>query len=79
MSVESLPEPLPEAWMRGPLPGIEPLVQPVFFSFTMVREDLARHTRDYRRNNCGAPIVMLPASGFICAISPAASIVSPRT
>lgn len=33
-----------EPWMRGPLPGIEPLVQPVFFSFQMVREDLAKHT-----------------------------------
>lgn len=30
--------------MRGPLPGIEPLVQPVFFSFQMAREDLEKHT-----------------------------------
>ncbi len=33
-----------EPWMRGPLEGIEPLVQPVIFSFQMVREDLAKHT-----------------------------------
>ncbi len=33
-----------EPWMRGPIPGIEPLVMPVFFSFQMVREDLAKYT-----------------------------------
>jgi uncharacterized damage-inducible protein DinB len=44
MSVDLSVEPLPEPWMRGPLAGIEPLVQPVFFSFQMVREDLAKHT-----------------------------------
>lgn len=40
----TMSELLPEPWMRGPLQGIEPLVQPVFFSFQMVREDLAKHT-----------------------------------
>lgn len=33
-----------EPWMRGPISGIEPLVMPVFFSFQMVREDLAKYT-----------------------------------
>jgi len=33
----------PEPWMRGALEGVEPLVQPVFFSFQQVREDVERH------------------------------------
>lgn len=34
----------PEPWMRGPLEGVDPLVAPVFHSFTQVREDLSRYT-----------------------------------
>jgi hypothetical protein len=37
-------QPQPEPWLRGPLPGIHPLVAPVFFSFAQVREDLSRFT-----------------------------------
>lgn len=35
-----------EAWLRGPLPDIPALVMPVFFTFTQVQEDLAKHTAD---------------------------------
>ncbi len=35
---------LPEPWMRGPLPGVDPLLAPVFYSFQMAREDLAQWT-----------------------------------
>jgi hypothetical protein len=38
-----MPE-LPEPWLRGPLPGINPLVAPLLYSFQMAREDLARFT-----------------------------------
>lgn len=38
------PTKLPEPWMRGPLPGIDPLLAPLFCSFTMAREDLAEFT-----------------------------------
>jgi hypothetical protein len=38
-----VPEAVPEPWLRGPLPDVCPLIQPVFFSFIQVREDLARH------------------------------------
>jgi uncharacterized damage-inducible protein DinB len=34
----------PEPWLRGPLPGVHPLVTPVFFTFAQVREELAEHT-----------------------------------
>jgi uncharacterized damage-inducible protein DinB len=34
----------PEPWLRGPKEGVHPSVAPVFFSFAMVREDLAKYT-----------------------------------
>lgn len=33
-----------EPWLRGPIAGIHPLVMPVFFTFTHVREELSKHT-----------------------------------
>jgi hypothetical protein len=38
------PRKQPEPWMRGPLAGIDPLVAPLFYSFTMARQDLAEFT-----------------------------------
>jgi uncharacterized damage-inducible protein DinB len=35
---------LPEAWMRGPIEGVHPLLAPVFYSFQMAREDLEKFT-----------------------------------
>jgi uncharacterized damage-inducible protein DinB len=42
---EPLFEPLTEAWMRGPIPGVDPLLAPVLYSFQQAREDLARWTQ----------------------------------
>ncbi len=39
----------PEPWLRGPIPDVHPLIMPVFFSFAMVREDLAKHTAGLTR------------------------------
>ena len=33
-----------EPWLRGPIPGVDPLVAPVLYAFTQAREDLARFT-----------------------------------
>ena len=33
-----------EPWLRGTIPGVHPLVMPVFFSYAQVREDLRTHT-----------------------------------
>jgi uncharacterized damage-inducible protein DinB len=33
-----------EPWLRGPIPGVSPLLAPVLASFQHAREDLARHT-----------------------------------
>jgi hypothetical protein len=35
---------LPEAWLRGPLPDVHPLLAPALYTFQQTREDLARHT-----------------------------------
>jgi len=61
---EPLPEPLPEPWMRGPIPGIEPLVMPVFFSFTMVREDLAPFTQGITQEQLWQRVGTLAPLGF---------------
>lgn len=37
-------EPLPEAWLRGPLPHVDARLAPVLYTFQQTREDLARHT-----------------------------------
>lgn len=34
--------PLPEPWLRGPLPGVPTFAAPLFYSFQMAREDLAQ-------------------------------------
>jgi uncharacterized damage-inducible protein DinB len=37
-------DPLPEPWLRGPLPGIDPYLMPAAHAFVQVREDLLRLT-----------------------------------
>ena len=37
-------EPQAEPWLRGPIPGVHPLVMPIFISYAQVREDLRQHT-----------------------------------
>jgi hypothetical protein len=34
----------PEPWLRGPIPGVHPLVAPVLYAFQQAREDLASFT-----------------------------------
>ena len=35
---------LPEPWLRGPIPGLSPLIAPILYAFQQAREDLARFT-----------------------------------
>lgn len=35
---------LPEPWLRGPIPGVNPLVAPILYAFQQAREDLSRYT-----------------------------------
>jgi uncharacterized damage-inducible protein DinB len=37
-------DPLPEPWLRGPLPGIDPYLMPAAHALVQVREDLDRLT-----------------------------------
>lgn len=57
-------EPYIEPWMRGPLPGIESLVMPVFYSFAMVREDLAKFTAGVADEDVWRQVGTLPTLGF---------------
>jgi len=50
--------------MRGPIPGIEPLVMPVFYSFAMVREDLAKFTTGVNEEDVWRQVGTLPTLGF---------------
>ncbi len=34
----------PEPWLRGPIPGVHPLIAPILYSFQQAREDLAQFT-----------------------------------
>jgi len=49
-----LPEALPEPWMRGPVPGVHPLLAPLLYSFQQAREDLARYTETLTREQIWA-------------------------
>jgi uncharacterized damage-inducible protein DinB len=53
-----------EPWMRGPIEGVEPLVTPVFHSFIMVREDLAKFTAGVSDEDVWRTIGSLPPLGF---------------
>ncbi|MBV9508398.1 MAG: DinB family protein [Acidobacteriia bacterium] len=34
---------LPEPWLRGPIPGVDPLVSAILYTFQQAREDLNRY------------------------------------
>lgn len=54
----------PESWMRGPIEGLEPLVAPVFYTFTQVREELAHYTEGLTTEQVWRQVNELPALGF---------------
>ena len=56
MQEEPLPEPQPEPWLRGPIPGVHPLVMPTFFSYAQVREDLHKHTTEISDEQVWKPV-----------------------
>jgi len=56
--------PQAEPWLRGPIPGVDPLVAPVFASFAQVREDLAAHTKGLSDADVWRSIDGIPALGF---------------
>jgi hypothetical protein len=43
-----------EPWLRGPIPGVDPLTAPVLYAFTQAREDLSRYTEGLTREQLWA-------------------------
>jgi uncharacterized damage-inducible protein DinB len=43
-----------EPWLRGAIPGVHPLLAPLFYAFQQAREDLARHTAGLSREQLWA-------------------------
>ncbi len=59
-----MPDHLPEAWLRGPLSAVHPLIMPVLFSFQQVREDLRKYTGDLTAEQIWKSVAGLPPLGF---------------
>ena len=59
-----MPEPLPEPWLRGPLPGVEPAIASILFAFQQAREDLEKHTEGLSREQIWARPHGLTPLGF---------------
>ena len=53
-----------EPWMRGPLPGVHPMIQPLLFSFQQAREDLERWTDGLATEQLWARLLDLGPVGF---------------
>jgi uncharacterized damage-inducible protein DinB len=54
----------PEAWLRGPLAGVSPVVMPLFFTFAQVQEDLERHTAGLTADDVWRRIGNIAPLGF---------------
>jgi uncharacterized damage-inducible protein DinB len=55
---------LPEPWLRGPVPGVNPLIAPILFAFQQAREDLAMHTERLTNEQIWATPHGLGSLGF---------------
>ncbi|WP_400192214.1 DinB family protein [Hymenobacter sp. B81] len=55
---------LPEVWLRGPLPDLNPLVQPVAHALLQAREELAEALRDFPRELLWARPAGVASVGF---------------
>ncbi|HSP66762.1 MAG TPA: DinB family protein [Bryobacteraceae bacterium] len=53
-----------EPWLNGPIEGVPPHLMPVFHSFAMVREDLARYTEGLTTEDVWRRTGSLPSLGF---------------
>jgi uncharacterized damage-inducible protein DinB len=53
-----------EPWLEGPLEGVPPLVQPLFFSFAQVRNDLAQYTAHVKDEDVWKRVGEVPSLGF---------------
>ena len=58
------PAPLPEVWLRGPLPGVPPLLQPVAHALLQAREELAAQLADFPAAQLAERPLGLASVGF---------------
>jgi uncharacterized damage-inducible protein DinB len=56
--------PLPEPWLRGPIPGLNPCIAPILYAFEQAREDLASYTAGLTADQIWAAPCNLPSIGF---------------
>jgi hypothetical protein len=55
---------LPEPWLRGHIPGVDPLLAPILSGFQQAREDLAMHTAGLTNEQVWATPHSLGSVGF---------------
>src|SRR5882672_10481643 len=53
-----------EPWLRGPIPGVSPLIAPVLYAFAQAREDLEQHTTGLTTEQIWARPLGLAPVGF---------------
>ena len=56
--------PRPEPWLRGPIPGLDPLLAPPIHALLQAREDLEHHTFDLSEEQIWSHPHGLPSLGF---------------
>jgi uncharacterized damage-inducible protein DinB len=56
--------PLPEVWLRGPLPAVPPLLQPVAHALLQAREELAAHLATFPAAKLAERPLGLASVGF---------------
>ena len=59
-----MPESLPEVWLRGPLPAVPPLLQPVAHALLQAREEVAEIMADFPAEKLAARPLGLASVGF---------------
>src|SRR2546426_913550 len=55
---------LMEPWLRGPIPGLSPLVAPLLYAFAQARQDLEQHTTGLTTEQIWARPLGLAPLGF---------------
>jgi hypothetical protein len=68
--LKTMPEPLPEPWLRGLRPPVDPIVAPALFALQQVREDLKTHTSGITDDKIWDKLHNIPTLGFhLCHIA----------
>lgn len=59
-----MPEPLPEVWLRGPLPAVPPLLQPVAHALLQARAEITEMMTDFPAGKLAERPLGLASVGF---------------